>query len=111
MAAGKLRERVTILARSASVDALGQETLSWNSIGSFYAEVKYSTLKGDGNEIFNAGQIQDMNTVRFKVRYNTDITQTHRLEYRSIAYDIQSVTHETHKYTVIRAIEGQKDGR
>jgi SPP1 family predicted phage head-tail adaptor len=111
MPSGSLRERVTILSRVVTTDALGQEDILWQSIGTYFAEVKYSTLKGDGNETFNAGQIQDMNTIRFKLRYNTAIDQTQRLEYRGKAYDIQAVTHETHKYTIVRGIEGQKDGR
>jgi SPP1 family predicted phage head-tail adaptor len=111
MLAGRLRERITILSRSVTQDALGQESITWSSIGSMWAEPVYSTLKGDGNELFRGGQIQDLNTVRFRVRYKPTITQSHRLEYRGQGYDIVAVTHEQHKYTIIRAIEGMKDGR
>jgi SPP1 family predicted phage head-tail adaptor len=111
MLSGRLRERITILSRSVTLDALGQEDITWSSIGSFWAEAVYSTSKGDGNETFSAGQLQDMNTIRFRVRYNTAVTQEHRLEWNSVGYDIVAVTHETHKYTIIRAIEKVKDGR
>ena len=111
MLSGRLRERIELFSRSVSIDAYGQEQITWVSDGAIWAEPVYSTLKGDSGEMFNAGQMQDQTTIRFRIRYKPEVSQTWRLEYRSSGYDIQGVTHETHKYTIIRAIEGQKDGR
>jgi len=88
MKSATLRKRVTIQRRSTAEDALGQQLLTWETIGTVWAEVEQIS----GRELLTASAERAENTARVTVRYRPDLVEKMRLLYGSIIYDITSVS-------------------
>jgi SPP1 family predicted phage head-tail adaptor len=108
MQAGKLSERITVKSRSVTLDAYGQEVVTWVDLCTVWAQVVYPMNR---REDFGAGQIQEINPVHFIIRYRTDIDQTMRVVWNGRNHDIEAVAHVGHVSTRLKAIDGVRDGR
>lgn len=82
-------QRVTLLEKSVTRDALGGEVIAWTDRGNVWAEV--TPLRG--REYFAAQQINPEYSTRFRIHYDDapTITSAWRLEWRSAQYDIIDV--------------------
>lgn len=82
--AGDLRERITIQARAAGADALGQESGAWADVATVFARAEPLT----GREFFAAGQLQGELSVKFTIRHRTDVAETMRVLWRGQPHEI-----------------------
>lgn len=78
---GNLRERVTIRAKTRTVDGVGRDTESWST--QVAANVPASVDPLMGQELMTAKQLQSEVTHKVRMRYRTGILPTMRIEYRS----------------------------
>lgn len=90
ISAGQFDKRITIQRRVSGKDARGQESTSWENLATLptvWARVE--PLRG--REFFAAGQMQSEVTVRFSIRFRTDVEPTMRVLWKSQPYEIISV--------------------
>ncbi len=82
-------QRVTLLEKSVTRDALGGEVITWVDQGDVWAQV--TPLRGA--ELFSAQQINAEYSTRFCIYYDAapTINEAWRLEWRGAQYDILSV--------------------
>ena len=83
LAAGDLRERVTIQQRAEALDAIGENTGGWVD-----PPPSGSAEPLSGNEYFAAGQQQQTVDVRFPHPLQADVTGLMRVVWRGDAHDI-----------------------
>lgn len=79
-------QRVTLLLKVATRDALGGEVITWSAQGDVWAEV--TPLRG--REYFAAQQMNPEYSTRFRIHYDDapSLTNAWRLQWRSVQYDI-----------------------
>lgn len=65
MKAGPLRQRVTLQSLTETTDSYGQRVQSWNTLGTYYAEVRQLS----GREAVNAKQVKADTTHLVRMRY------------------------------------------
>jgi SPP1 family predicted phage head-tail adaptor len=82
----ELDQQITIQQRASGVDARGQESGSWSAL---YTSIWASAHPLTGRELFAAGQVQTGITIRFRIRYRSDITARMRVLWRGAYYDIE----------------------
>ena len=87
MRAGRLSHRITFYARSVTRDAMGGETVTWVEQDQDWADV----LPLQGREYFAAQQVEAELTIRFRVRYRSDVTEAWRIEWEGKRYNIRHV--------------------
>lgn len=90
MRAGRLDRRITIQVfslASPAINADGQESGSWVTLASVYAEI----MPLGGSERMQSQQELAQENLIFTIRYRPDITPEHRILYDSKNYDILSV--------------------
>ncbi len=75
MKAGKLRKKLFLLQRSASVDTYGAETEIYTSLGRFWGSVEPLSTK----EKFNAGTTIGEETHRVRIRYRDNVVGSFRV--------------------------------
>lgn len=86
LAAGDLRERITFQVRGAGRDVLGNANGAWTD----FATVPAKAEPIRGREFFAQGQMQAEVTVRFVIRYRSDVHERMRIVWRSRPYEIVS---------------------
>ena len=84
--AGKYRHQLEVQAISASKDSLGQRVQTWATIsgGTVWGEAEPLT----GRELFAAGQMQAVASVRFRIRYMAGITPDMRIVWTGVPHAI-----------------------
>jgi len=87
ISAGKLDQRVTLQAKSASRAANGEEVVTWTDVATVWASVQQLR----GKEFFAGAQMQDEIDVRVRLRYRTGVTRDQRLMWNGAPLDIVSV--------------------
>lgn len=87
MIVGRLDRRITIEQPTASQDAYGEPVESWGALATVWAQVQ--PLRGE--ERFEAQQVGAERTVRFRIRYRSDVTEQMRVVYDGDVYDITAV--------------------
>ncbi len=106
--AGDLDQSVTLQSRSVVTDATGQDTITWVDV----ATVKAQCQAVRGREFFAAAQVQQEQTVKVRIRYRAGVTQTMRLVWQSVNYDITGVVPVGRKEMLeLMCLAGVKDGR
>lgn len=86
IAAGDLRERITLQARAAGQDSLGAPNGAWADVATVWAKAEPLT----GREYFAAGQMQAATDVRFTIRYRADVVETMRVVWRGEPHEMVS---------------------
>lgn len=87
MRAGALDRRVTILRRTLTRNAYGEQVETFTSLGDVWAQ----KLDVTGRELFSARNTLAENTTRFRIRYRSDLVLTDRLGYGGDEYDILQI--------------------
>ncbi len=87
LAAGSLRERITIQTKSVTRSAIGEEVVSWSDVATVPAKVEPIR----GHEFFAAAQMQDASDHRVTIRYRAGVTREMRIVWRGAPLDIVSV--------------------
>lgn len=88
IAAGDLRERVTILAATVTRDAYGAEALSWSASASVWARVR----ERGGREPLLADRPVMLISYEVLLRSGPALTNANRLTWRSKTLQIETVT-------------------
>ena len=84
---GRLDKRITIQNRVNTVDAWNHPAVSYNTLGTFWASVKFRS----GSETQSAQQRVNVDRVFFSIRPNRNVSVTDRIEYAGAFYDIESI--------------------
>ncbi len=79
-----LTERVTLQQRSASVDALGQQSTSWTDVATVWAEVKPLSAR----DFQAAEQTQASSSIRVHIRNRAGVVATMRIQWDGRPWDI-----------------------
>lgn len=83
----EMDQRVQLQQRSVTQDAVGQDTITWSTTATVWAQVQ--ALRG--REFFAAAQVQQEQTLKVRIRYRAGIDATWRLLWRGVAHDIIGV--------------------
>ena len=108
MRLGPLRQRVNIQARSATVDAFGQESETWATVATVWASVEPLS----GRELLAAQQVQGETTHRIRMRYQAGVTTSSRLLFNLRPFDVRSVINknESGAFLELLCTEGPTNG-
>lgn len=87
MNAGDLNNLVTIQARQAGQDAVGQPLASWVNLAQVWADVRH----GNGLEVVKAGAPVSVVKASIRIRRRTDVTNGMRVLVGSTPYEVESV--------------------
>jgi SPP1 family predicted phage head-tail adaptor len=87
ISAGELRDRIAIKARPSDDDAIGQPDGDNTTVVTLWAKRQPNRSR----EVFASGRDLDEQTETFTIRYRTDITAAHLVEWNGSAYEIQNV--------------------
>lgn len=101
---GSMREQITIQAVTESRSASGHVTESWATYATVWCSVKYSITNSDEKEL--ADRKTAIGTVQFTARYDSAVTEKHRISYNSVVYDIMSIAVSPDLFYMI--LEAQK---
>lgn len=82
--AGMLDQRITIQARAAGQDALGNASGAWTDVATVWARARPLRSR----ELFAAGQTQNVSDVEFTIRWRADVTHAMRIMWRGVAHEI-----------------------
>ena len=109
LAIGKMDQSVTLQSRSVVADAMGQDTITWTTVATVWAEV----VPVRGAEFFAAAQTQASQTLKFRIWFREDVDATWRLIWQSRNHDIIAVMPfgRSRERLELYATEGVKDGR
>lgn len=110
LAAGDLRERVTLQQRAETLDSIGENTAGWVDLVTVWANAEPLS----GREYFAAGQQQQVVDVRFRIRYRSDVTGLMRVVWRGEPHDILGPPINVggrREYLELMAMKGSRDGR
>lgn len=108
--AGQRDQLITIEARAAGQDALGQANGSWATYATLWASARPMT----GREQFASGQMQAQAPVTFRTDYRTDILPTMRVVWNGQPHEIVSPPLDVdgaHVDLELVCVAGQRDGR
>lgn len=108
-AAGKMRERLTLQAKSVTRNSIGEEVVTWVDQVTVWAEPVTLT----GREFFAAAQMQFSADAAFLIDYRSDVTPDWRVLWRGVAYDIRSAlpSDATRRQLKLLCTTGIHDGR
>ena len=108
MRLGPLNKRVDIQARSATVDAFGQESETWATVATVWASVEPLS----GRELLAAQQVQGETTHRIRMRYQSGVTTSSRLLFNLRPFDVRSVINknESGAFLELLCTEGPTNG-
>lgn len=100
---GRLRNRVTIQSQSTTQDAVGQETISWTTVSTVWAQINPLS----GRDYYNqSGEHADI-THEIMMRHGVTVRPGDRIVYGSRNFDVNSVltVQERDAWLKIRARE------
>ena len=108
MRLGPLNKRIDIQARSATVDAFGQESETWATVATVWASVEPLS----GRELLAAQQVQGETTHRIRMRYQSGVTTSSRLLFNLRPFDVRSVINknEAGAFLELLCTEGPTNG-
>lgn len=106
---GHFDQRVTLLSRTTSKDAVGQDSITWVEVATVWAR----RINQRSAEALAAAQVGDDDVVELHIRYRADVRTTWRLELGGQGYDIISVSDYGGRRDRTRLLcrRGVKDGR
>lgn len=86
--AGVLDQRIDILQRQLAPDPEGGQALTWTTL---YANVPAGVTPEQATEDFQSGRMIGITTYRIRIRYRSDVTNQHRVNWRGRKIDLRSV--------------------
>lgn len=104
---GRLNERITLLQPVHTPDSHGQADIQWQAVATVWAEV----VPLRSLERFAAAQVQQEDTMKFRIRVRSSIDTSWRLEWKGVGHDIMSVIPLGLTHIELQAIARVKDGR
>jgi SPP1 family predicted phage head-tail adaptor len=101
---GELDKRIEIIRLATSTDEDGFSTTEPVVLKKVWAKVQNLY----GREYYQAASVQQENTVKFTIRYLTELDQTMQIRFNNKIYDIKSIDNIKYqnKFIEIKAIEG-----
>lgn len=87
MDAGSLSSRVSIKARSTSVDAIGQPAETWVTIATIWANVRHLS----GSESIKADRELSVVRASIRIRWRTDVGAGMRVTAGGATYEVRAV--------------------
>lgn len=87
MQAGKLDRKIRIERKVPSRDEFGAEIFTW----SLLAEVWAQSIPVTGREYFTAAQFVPEASIKFRIRYRSDLEEADTIVYNGTRYDIQYI--------------------
>ena len=87
MKAGKLDRRIRIETKTATLDAYGQETVTWYLLAEVWAEV----IPTSGREMIASMQVTPEVMTKFRIRYLDGLKETDRIIYKNDEYEISHI--------------------
>jgi SPP1 family predicted phage head-tail adaptor len=97
MIIGKMRDRVTIKSPAEIRSPSGETTLNWDTT---VATVWAAADGLSARDILQAQQANVIATHRFRIRYRSDVSHTHRLIWRGKTMEIASVSERDTRQTL-----------
>ncbi len=111
--AGDLRRRITIQQRSASIDAVGGQSINWSDVATVWASIEPS----GGRELMSAQKMSIDNPATITIRWQSSFADPKavaamRVTYGSRIFNIHSAVNqeERNRVLVLIASEGLNDG-
>ena len=96
-----MRERVAVQAVTETKSATGYPSESWATYATRWAGVEYKS----GNEAESAGAKTAETTAVFTLRYDSAITQKHRISYNGGYWDIRAILYNAlHDYMYLTCV-------
>lgn len=80
-------KRVTLERPSAGVDAIGQPVEGWESVGEFWANIRYL----NGVEMIKAGADTSIVKASIRLRYRTDVQASWRARHGDVVFHVNAV--------------------
>lgn len=87
MDAGSLSSRISIKARSTSVDAIGQPVETWTTLATVWANVRHLS----GSESIKADRELSVVRASIRIRWRTDVDAGMRVTAGGSTYEIRAV--------------------
>lgn len=106
---GHFDQRLTLLSRATSKDAVGQDAITWVQVATVWAR----RINQRSAEAFAAAQVGDDDVIELHIRHRADVRTTWRAELGGEGYDIISVSDYGGRRDRTRLLcrRGVKDGR
>lgn len=108
--AGDLNQRITLRSRAAGLDAHGHPSGAWQTVATVWAAAR----PVEGREFVAAGEARSEITVRFVIRWRSDVTAAMQVLWRGVAYDIVSPPIDpkgSRESLELMCATGKQDGR
>jgi len=86
MKTGKLDQQIVIQSLTETSDG-GSLSRSWSTLATVFGHV----MTQRGSEAFEAARVNARETIRVMIRYRSDVTTKHRIQWASQSYDITAV--------------------
>ncbi|MTI71086.1 MAG: head-tail adaptor protein [Firmicutes bacterium] len=108
MSIGDLRHKIIFQKLFSSINQNGFEIENWQQVKSVWSSVKNL----HGKEYFEAAKVQREKTVKFIIRFNSEIDETMRIVFKGKYYNITSIDNIKYenKYIEIKAMEVDSNG-
>ena len=91
MEIGNLNQRITILEHNTKIDSIGNHKAKWEELFSCWATVAVKS----SSETTDAGVTKEVSSLEFTVRQTSDTmcinSTTHKILFRGLTYDMNSV--------------------
>ena len=91
MEIGNLNQRITVLEHNTKIDSIGNHKARWEELFSCWAAVNVKS----SSETTEAGVTKEVSSLEFTVRQTPDTMRinstTHKILFRGLTYDIDSV--------------------
>ena len=85
--AGQLQHRVTLQQRATTLDAAGQQALTWSDVATVWADIRYVS----GLEAVKSDAPVSVSRASIRIRWRSGVTAAMRVLYGSRVFDINAV--------------------
>lgn len=104
---GKRDQRIRIEERTVTKQANGEETVSWTTLATVWAEV----IHVSGREILARYGVDDEQAFRFRIRARDDLDATMRIVFQGRYFDIKGLPLKTREPDMtLTCVEGLSNG-
>lgn len=108
MEIGKLNQRITILEHNTKIDSIGNHKAQWEELFFCWAAVAVKS----SSETTDAGVTKEVSSLEFTVRQTPDTMRinstTHKILFRGLTYDINSVIPNYKSLDYMKLVAGRR---